>query len=166
VWDQGPGLPGDWGGRLSPAFEFIFHFNKSSIKVNKIKDTIWGGHKNHGSGLRSKNGDVKGYSHAGKEVQLKKIPDSVIRVMRHKARGIEISHPAVFPVDFAGEMILSFTDTNDLIYDPFSGSGTTIIACEQLGRRCRAVEISPAYVAVALQRWADATGKTPVLIEE
>lgn len=53
----------------------------------------------------------------------------------------------------------------DLVYEPFSGSGTTIIACEQLGRKCRAIEISPAYVAVALQRWADATGKTPQLVE-
>jgi ParB-like chromosome segregation protein Spo0J len=43
-------------------------------------------------------------------------------------------------------------------------SGTTLIACEQLGRKCRAIEISPAYVAVALQRWADATGKTPKLV--
>ena len=51
-----------------------------------------------------------------------------------------------------------------LVYEPFSGSGTTIIACEQLGRKCRAIEISPAYVAVALQRWADATGKTPKLV--
>lgn len=48
-----------------------------------------------------------------------------------------------------------------LVYEPFSGSGTTIIACEQLGRKCRAIEISPAYVAVAIQRWADATGKEP-----
>jgi len=48
-----------------------------------------------------------------------------------------------------------------VVTDFFSGSGTTIIACEQLGRKCRAIEISPAYVAVALQRWADATGKTP-----
>ena len=51
------------------------------------------------------------------------------------------------------------------ILDPFSGSGTTIIACENLGRRCRAVEISPGYVAVALERWHQHTGKTPVLIE-
>lgn len=50
------------------------------------------------------------------------------------------------------------------VYEPFIGSGTTLIACEQLGRRCRAIEIDPGYVAVALQRWADATGKTPVLI--
>ena len=47
------------------------------------------------------------------------------------------------------------------IAEPFSGSGTTIIACEQLGRKCRAIEISPAYVAVAIQRWVDATGKEP-----
>ena len=50
---------------------------------------------------------------------------------------------------------------SEFIYEPFSGSGTTIIACEQLGRKCRAIEISPAYVAVAIQRWADATGKEP-----
>lgn len=53
----------------------------------------------------------------------------------------------------------------DMVYDPFVGSGTTIIACENLGRKCRAIEISPAYVAVCLQRFQDATGKTPVLIE-
>lgn len=53
---------------------------------------------------------------------------------------------------------------SEFVYEPFSGSGTTIIACEQLGRKCRAIEISPAYVSVALQRWADATGKTPKLV--
>ena len=51
-----------------------------------------------------------------------------------------------------------------VVIDCYLGSGTTIIACEQLGRKCRAIEISPAYVAVALQRWADATGKTPKLV--
>ena len=50
------------------------------------------------------------------------------------------------------------------IYEPFCGSGTTIIASEQLGRKCLAMEIDPGYVAVSIQRWADATGKTPRLI--
>lgn len=54
---------------------------------------------------------------------------------------------------------------SEYVYEPFSGSGTTIIACEQLHRKCRAIEISPAYVAVAIQRWADATGQTPVLMQ-
>ena len=52
------------------------------------------------------------------------------------------------------------------IYEPFSGSGTTIIACENLRRRCFAMEISPGYVAVAIQRWADATGGTPKILND
>jgi DNA modification methylase len=47
------------------------------------------------------------------------------------------------------------------VYDPFCGSGTSIIAAEQLGRKCYAMEISPGYVAVILQRYLDATGKRP-----
>ena len=53
----------------------------------------------------------------------------------------------------------------DVVYDPFLGSGTTLIACERLGRRCRAVEIEPGYVAVCLERWATMTGQTPVLVD-
>ncbi|MCK5644812.1 MAG: DNA modification methylase, partial [Gammaproteobacteria bacterium] len=48
------------------------------------------------------------------------------------------------------------------VADFFLGSGSTLIACENLNRKCRAVEISPAYVAVAIERWHVATGKTPV----
>jgi len=36
VWDQGPGLPGDWNGRLAPSFEFVFHFNRTARQANKI----------------------------------------------------------------------------------------------------------------------------------
>jgi DNA modification methylase len=50
------------------------------------------------------------------------------------------------------------------VYEPFSGSGTTLIACEHLRRKCYAVELSPGYVAIALQRWTDLTGKTPTVI--
>jgi DNA modification methylase len=60
------------------------------------------------------------------------------------------------------EKIISKTD--GIIVDYFLGSGTTLIACERLGRKCRAVEIEPKYVAVTLQRWADATGREPELI--
>jgi DNA modification methylase len=48
------------------------------------------------------------------------------------------------------------------VYDPFCGSGTSIIAAEQLGRKCYAIEIEPGYVAVILQRYLDATGKRPI----
>jgi DNA modification methylase len=74
------------------------------------------------------------------------------------------SHAATFPIEFPQHFIQTFTNTGEVIYEPFSGSGTTIIACENLGRKCRAIEISPGYVAVALERWHQHTGKTPVLI--
>jgi DNA modification methylase len=73
-------------------------------------------------------------------------------------------HPTQKPVTLMAEILKDYTVDNAVILDPFLGSGTTLIACEQLGRRCRAAEISPGYVAVALERWATATGKTPVLL--
>jgi len=81
----------------------------------------------------------------------------------HQVDGLKY-HPTQKPVELIIWSI-SFLPQNTSIYDPFCGSGTTIIACERLGRKCRAVEISPAYVAVTLQRWADATGGTPVRLE-
>ena len=51
----------------------------------------------------------------------------------------------------------------DAVYEPFSGSGTTIIAGEMTGRRVLAIEISPAYVDVAVNRWEAFIGKTAVL---
>jgi DNA modification methylase len=51
------------------------------------------------------------------------------------------------------------------VYDPYLGSGTTLIACENTGRKCRGIEISLDYCAVILQRFKDATGKEPVMIE-
>jgi len=51
------------------------------------------------------------------------------------------------------------------VYDPFLGSGTTIIAAERLGRRCFAMEIDPRYVAVAIKRWEDFTGQQAVQVD-
>ena len=70
-------------------------------------------------------------------------------------------HPTMKPVEMWAYAIGNHTERGNCVYEPFSGSGTTIIACEQLGRKARAIEISPNYVAVALQRWADATNQTP-----
>jgi DNA modification methylase len=74
------------------------------------------------------------------------------------------NHRAVMPSDLPLWAMQTLCPEAQSVVEPFCGTGTTIIACEQLGRKCRAIEISPAYVAVALQRWADATGKTPKLV--
>jgi len=52
------------------------------------------------------------------------------------------------------------------IYEPFSGSGTTIIAGEMTGRHVYAIELNPAYVDVAVKRWQDFTGKEAVLADD
>ena len=75
----------------------------------------------------------------------------------------ESEHSHSKPLDWVSLLIANCTDGD--VYDPYAGSGTTLIACENLGRRCRAAEISPAYVAVALQRFYDHCGKLPVLLE-
>ena len=71
-------------------------------------------------------------------------------------------HPTQKPVELALRAIGNHHA--NMVADPFAGSGTTGIACHNLGRRARMVEISPAYCAVILQRFADATGKTPELL--
>jgi DNA modification methylase len=52
------------------------------------------------------------------------------------------------------------------VYDPFSGSGTTIIAAEQTARACYAIEINPSYVQVAIDRWESFAGQTAEKIGE
>jgi DNA modification methylase len=78
----------------------------------------------------------------------------------------EKEHPTQKPTDLYVQAIGNSSKGGAVVYEPFGGSGTAIIACEQLGRKCRAVEVSPGYVGVALDRWATATGRTPTLLAD
>jgi DNA modification methylase len=71
-------------------------------------------------------------------------------------------HPTVKPVAMIADAILDCSNRGDLVLDPFVGSGSTILAAERTGRRCRAIELDPAYVDVALARYQRATGCAPV----
>ena len=72
-------------------------------------------------------------------------------------------HPTVKPVALVTEAIKDVTRHGEIALDSFLGSGTTLIACERAGRRCRGVEIDPLYVDLALRRWGEATGLEPIL---
>jgi DNA modification methylase len=72
-------------------------------------------------------------------------------------------HPCQKPVELYARPMRKHTQPGDVVYEPFSGSGTQIIGAEQLARRCRAIEIEPAYVDVAIDRWQKATGKIATL---
>lgn len=71
-------------------------------------------------------------------------------------------HGTQKPVECMARPIRNHGDKNDSVYDPFLGSGTTLIAAEQLGRKCFGIEISPSYCDVILTRWSNFTGKEPV----
>lgn len=67
-------------------------------------------------------------------------------------------HPTTKPVELFARAMRNSSREGELVLDPFSGSGTTLVAAEQLGRRCAAVEISPAYCDVIVERWQNLTG--------
>lgn len=72
-------------------------------------------------------------------------------------------HPCPFPVEIPSRFIQIYSKTDDVIAEPFSGSGTTIIAAEMTGRACHAIELAPAYVDVAVKRWQAFTGAEATL---
>jgi len=74
-------------------------------------------------------------------------------------------HPAMFPVELPWRCIKMHSDRGGSILEPFSGSGTTIIAAEQTERRCYAMELSPVYCDLAVNRWEAFTGAKAVRLE-
>jgi len=72
-------------------------------------------------------------------------------------------HPTMKPVGLFARAIQNSTNQKAIVYDPFLGSGTTLIAAEQLGRKCYGMEISPAYCDVIVNRLEALTGKKAVL---
>lgn len=142
---------------LVEMYEDIFHFAKSKkIKfkpraVGRMSDFIRVSSKTNKSKGRSGNISVsgkfkKGVARAGNVLQIPGNQDSV-------------KHSAVFPVKLPAFFIKLTTDVEDNVLDPFSGSGTTLMAAEQLGRSCYAMELSPAYCDLTVKRWEQFTGE-------
>ena len=67
------------------------------------------------------------------------------------------------PVSLVERAIRNSSRKGDLVFDPFGGSGTTLIAAEKTGRHASLIELDPKYVDVAVQRWQDFTGEVAVL---
>ncbi len=88
-----------------------------------------------------------------------------IHAMRHGDEGDLLAlHPTVKPVKMIADAILDVSKRGDLILDPFLGSGTTLLACERVGRVCRGIELDPLYVDTAIRRWQALTGEDAILM--
>jgi DNA modification methylase len=74
-------------------------------------------------------------------------------------------HPTSKPVGLVAAMVRNSSRTGDVVLDPFLGSGSTLVACEQLGRRCFGIDLDPRYVDVAVRRWERFTGRKAERVE-
>lgn len=73
------------------------------------------------------------------------------------------SHPTMKPVPMFGYLIRNSTKPGDVVLDSFAGSGTTVIAAEQLGRAAYVMELDERYCDVIINRWEEQTGEKAVL---
>lgn len=88
---------------------------------------------------------------------------NIIRISPKGKNEFAESHAATMPVDLALWVMKTLCTKSNSIYDPFCGTGTTIIAAEQCGRKCYAVELSPKYCDISVRRWQEFTGLDAVL---
>ena len=76
----------------------------------------------------------------------------------------EYQHPTQKPVELITYALFNSSKAEDLIIDPFLGSGSTLIACEKTGRVCAGIELDPKFADVIVQRWVDFTGTEEVVL--
>ena len=102
-------------------------------------------------------------SNNGNEITGKRI-GSVWSIQKDNAN--DYIHATQKPVELSATSILNTTNENDVVLDVFGGSGSTLIACEQLNRKCYMMELDPHYIDVIIERWENFTGKKAVLLNE
>ena len=94
-----------------------------------------------------------------KGIAIKKYKCTWNGMVREGESGTRV-HPTQKPIKLLMDIIKDFSKDKDLILDLFGGSGSTLIACEQLNRKCFMMEIDPFYCSVIIERWEKLTGKT------
>jgi len=134
-----PAFPAQAGStRYSQVFEWMYVFSKGTPTANLLCDK-----RNKCAGMTSFDGKIP------------PVPDFSVRenIWEYVTSFNDATkHPAVFPEALAKDHILSWSNENDIVYDPFMGSGTTAKAAHQLSRRWIGSEISSEYVALANKR--------------
>lgn len=104
------------------------------------------------------------------KAELKDALDAILgrtatTVLRDKKPARSVEHPTMKPVSLFAYQIANSSRLGDAILDPFGGSGTSVVASEQLSRRCGTIELDPHYASVIVDRWERLTGMEAVRIE-
>jgi DNA modification methylase len=96
---------------------------------------------------------------AGSEYRLGQDEDVWYIDWEGKSRVVGNEHPTQKPLEIFARPMRKHTRIGSVVFEPFSGSGSQLIAAEQLGRRCFAIELEPVFVDVAVRRWQNLTGQ-------
>ena len=145
------------------AHEWIFIFGKESKDINKTKEksAFTKQDKRLVKTRRQKDGSTK-YSSVGNLIGSMTKMTSVFTSQPELSNAVRKTHPATFPVLFPQEFIKAMTKINDIVVDPFLGSGSTLIAAEKTNRICYGMEIDEKYCDVIIKRWEDYTSQKAI----
>ena len=139
--------------RYPQTFEYMFVFANGKVKTfNAIKDrkNIHAGGKVHGT-QRQKDGSTSKATGSGKILVENGVRHNVWRI-NNRAREDNAGNPAPFPIALAADHITSWTNPGATILDPFMGSGTTLRAAKDLGRKAIGIELEEKYCEIAVKR--------------
>lgn len=102
-------------------------------------------------------GSTANFSFKRKKMETVQEVSSVTKVVPERHSNL-YGHPAMFPVELPAKYISAMTDAGDIVVEPFGGAGSTLIACEELGRKCRVMELDERYCGIIIKRWEEYTG--------
>lgn len=158
------GVPGSWPNRFKNGFEPVYHF----ARIQKLKFRPYAvgsgdsGKRNAGKSNNMSTGNY--YNIATKELEWENaLPSNVLPTF---GNAVGWTHAAAYPVGLPEFFILAFSDPGDLVYDPFSGSGTTGVAAHINNRRAIMFEKLPEYTAIILERMLEVTDQQPERIKD
>jgi DNA modification methylase len=139
--------------RYEQSFEYMFILSKGAPKTfNAIKSPCkWAGAKTKRSFYQSNDQNTPTAEHKSCLVGETKMINN-IWVIANRRGGGAVGHPAVFPEQLAHDHIISWSNPGDIVYDPFSGSGTTAKMCVRLNRNYVGSEISEEYCKFSIDR--------------
>jgi len=151
--------------RYFSGHEYMFILSKGAPKTfNPIEDrpNKCAGTKMHGTD-RLRNGSTRQISGKGKEVKKVGMRFNWWRLTNN---GPSNGHPAPMPFAIAYDQISSWSNAGDTIADPFMGSGTTLVACEKLGRQGIGIELDPDYFDIACKRVDEANRQPDMFVAQ
>lgn len=150
--DTKGGVPGAWPNRFKDGWEPVFHFSRQAkIKFRPLAN----GHESSAMFDYSPDTAKAGTGSGLLGEKATDVREGIARPSNvlHVASSSDAGHPAAFPVALPEFFVRAYTDPGDIVYDPFAGSGSTLIAADRLERRGLAMEISPSYCDVIVARW-------------